>query len=154
MHIIHSLTLYQRHKDLQRNNWPHNRFTASSGRPESIVACKWQLRFNADKCESMPRITHSQDKSVTNYTSGKTLKDVNCFKDLGVEITKDLCWGNHINMFANKSNKVLGVIKCSVGTANVNLFSMLYKSLVRPILEYAAPVWSPYLAFYLNVYRE
>ena len=97
-------------------------------------------------------ITHSRDKSVTNYTSGKTLKDVNCFKDLGVKITKDLSWGNHINLIANKSNKVLSVMKCSVGTANVNIFSVLYKSLVRPMLEYA--VWSPYLAIYLNVYRE
>ena len=46
----------------------------------------------------------------------------------------------------NKANKVLGSIKCSVGTANINVFSMLYKSLVRPILECASPVWCPYLA--------
>lgn len=25
------------------------------------------------------------------------------------------------------------------------MFTMLYKALVRPILEYAAPLWSPYL---------
>ena len=49
-------------------------------------------------------------------------------------------------MIANDSNKVLDVTKCSVRTANVNILSMLHKSLVRPILEYAAPVWSPYLA--------
>ena len=49
-------------------------------------------------------------------------------------------------MTVNKANKVPGSIKRSVGTANVNVFSMLYKSLVRPILEYAAPVWCPYLA--------
>ena len=49
-------------------------------------------------------------------------------------------------MIANKSKKVLGVIKRSAGAANENIFSMLHKSLVRPILEYAAPVWSPYLA--------
>ena len=30
-------------------------------------ACKWQLRRNTDKCESM-QITYSLDKSLTNYT--------------------------------------------------------------------------------------
>ena len=107
-------------------------------------ARKWQLRFNADKCESM-RITHSRDRSETNYFLEKPLKDVHNFKDLGVTITKDLSWGNHIGITVNKANKVLGSIKRSVGTADTNVFSMLYKSLVRPILEYAVPVWCPYL---------
>ena len=50
-------------------------------------------------------------------------------------------------MFAtvNKANIVLGIIKRSIGTNNREVFSQLFKSLVRPILEYAAPVWSPYL---------
>ena len=39
----------------------------------------------------------------------------------------------------------LGVIKRSVDTTNVNVFSTLYLSLVRPILEYAVPVWCLYL---------
>ena len=43
----------------------------------------------------------------------------------------------------NKANNLLGLIKRSVGTTNEN--SMLYLSLVRPILEYAVPVWCPYL---------
>ena len=107
-------------------------------------ARKWQLRFNADKCESM-RITHSRDRSETNYFLDKPLKDVDNFKDLGVTITRDLSWGNHISLTVNKASKVLGSIKRSVGTANTNVFSMLYKSLVRPILEYAVPVWCPYL---------
>ena len=46
-------------------------------------ARKWQLRFNADqdKCESM-RITHTRDKSVTQYMLDKPLKDVKSFKAL------------------------------------------------------------------------
>ena len=40
---------------------------------------------------------------------------------------------------------VLGIIKRSIGTNNQDAFSQLYKSLVRPISEYAAPVRSPYL---------
>ena len=47
---------------------------------------------------------------------------------------------------ANISNKVLGVIKRSAGTGNVTIFSIVYKSPAWSILEYAAPVWSPYLA--------
>ena len=39
---------------------------------------------------------------------------------------------------------MLGVIKRSLGNDNRYAFSCLFKSLVRPILEYAAPVWSPY----------
>ena len=44
---------------------------------------KWQLRFNEEKCEAM-RITHSRDKSTTNYKLGTALKDVKSFKDLGI----------------------------------------------------------------------
>ena len=91
-------------------------------------------------------ITHSRVKSVTNYSFEKPVKDVDNFKDLGVTITKDRSRGNHIAITVNKANKVLGITRCSVGTPNSNVFSTLYKSLVRPILEYAVPVWSPYLA--------
>ena len=45
----------------------------------------------------------------------------------------------------NKANKVLGVIKRVLGSNSVNEFSLLYKSLVRLILEYAAPVLCPFL---------
>ena len=91
-------------------------------------------------------ITHSRVKSVTNYSFEKPVKDVDNFKDLGVTITKDRSRGNHIAITMNKANKVLGITRCSVGTPNSNVFSTLYKSLVWPILEYAVPVWSPYLA--------
>ena len=68
-------------------------------------ARKWQLRFNADKCESM-RITHTRDKSVTQPMLDKPLKDVNSFKDLGVTISKDLSWENHISIALNKANNL------------------------------------------------
>ena len=60
-------------------------------------------------------------------------------------MSKDLSWDNHISITVNNANNLLGLIKRSVGTTNVNIFSTLYLSLVRPILEYAVPVWCPYL---------
>ena len=50
----------------------------------------------------------------------------------------------HVSYIVNKANKVLGVINWSLRNYNRYAFSCLFKSLVRPILEYAAPVWSPY----------
>ena len=92
------------------------------------------------------RITQTRDKSITQYMLDKPLKDLKSFKDLprryGIE---GLSWDNHISITVNKANNLLGLIKRSVGTTNVNVFSTLYLSLVRPILEYAVPVWCPYL---------
>ena len=94
------------------------------------------------------RITDKQDKSKESYTldpNGEILKSAKNIKDLGITISYDLSWSDHIDEVVNKANKVLGVIKRVLGSNSVNEFSLLYKSLVRPILEYAAPVWCPFL---------
>ena len=39
----------------------------------------------------------------------------------------------------------MGFLKRNVGPGNKEVFSRLYKVLVIPILEYAVPIWSPYL---------
>ena len=81
------------------------------------------------------------------YTNpnGEILGSVKNIKDLGITISYDPSWSNQIHIVVNKANKVLGVIKRVLGANSVNEFSLLYKSLVRPILEYVAPVWCPFL---------
>ena len=105
----------------------------------------WQVKFNPQKCEVM-RITHKQDKSKRPYhLSNAELKSVNSCKDLGVDVSRDWSWSNHVDAIVNNADIVVGLQKRTVGSKNREIFSMLYKSLVRPILEYAFPVWSPYL---------
>ena len=60
-------------------------------------------------------------------------------------MSRDLSWSNHVDTLVNKANKVLGLLKRTVGSKNREIFSVLYRSLVRPLLENASPVWSPYL---------
>lgn len=92
------------------------------------------------------RVSHQRDLSVPKYYfSGKLLNAVHHTKDLGIIISNDLKWNDQINSTVNKANRILGLIKRSVGTSNTAVFIKLYKTLVRPILEYATPVWSPYL---------
>ena len=95
------------------------------------------------------RITHKQDKSKRPYhLSDAELKSVNSCKDLGVDVSRDWSWSNHVDpmvILPAAANIVVGLLKRTVGSKNREIFSMLYKSLVRPILEYACLVWSPYL---------
>ena len=58
------------------------------------------------------------------------------------------------NKCENKANSVPGFIKQTVGAKNPQLFSKLYKSLVRPILEYCSPVWCPHLKKDLNTLEK
>ena len=68
------------------------------------------------------QITHSRDRPNTNYFLETPLKNVSNFTDLGITITRDLSWGNHISITVNKANKVLGSIKRSIATTDVNVF--------------------------------
>ena len=106
-------------------------------------ANKWQLLFNPEKCEVMGA-THIRYRSKPSYSLGVQLESVESVKGLGVTINYHLSWGKHVSYIVNKANKVFGVIKRSLGNDNRHAFSCLFKSLERPILEYAAPVWSPY----------
>ena len=91
------------------------------------------------------RITHKHDKSEhPYYLWNAELKSVKSCKKLGVYVSRDLSWSNHVDAILNKANEVVGLLKRTVGSKNREIFSMLYKSLVRPILENACPVWSPY----------
>ena len=108
-------------------------------------ATLWQLRFNPEKCETT-RITHSCGRSVPSYTTG--IKNYACQvyeRSRSPSPASDLSWSAQVHAVVHKANRILGVIYRTLGPSNVEAFSTLYKSLVRPVLEYASPVWCPYL---------
>ena len=110
-------------------------------------ASKWHLRFNPDKCEVLRIRTNEASPSPHAYWLGTSLKSLKCVKDLGIIVSSDLSWSEHVRkVTVNKANKLLGLVHRTVGSSNPGAFSTLYKSLVRPVLEYAAPAWNPYLA--------
>ena len=100
------------------------------------------------KCEQgaefQPLSNIFHQRFLTSNPGPILCKSVESVKDLGVTINYDLSLGKHVYYIVNKTNKVLGAIKRSLGNDIRHAFSCLFKSLVRPILEYAAPVWSPY----------
>ena len=61
-------------------------------------------------------------------------------------VSSGLSWSEHVNVTVNKANKLLGLVhRTVVSWSNPGAFSTLYKSLVRPVLEYAPLVWNSFL---------
>lgn len=73
------------------------------------------------------------------------IDDVDNEKDLGVTFESNLKFERHITNIVNKAQRILGLIFRSFETLDEEMFIILYKSLVRPCLEYGTCVWSPYL---------
>ena len=64
-------------------------------------------------------------------------------KYLGVTISKDLKWNTHVNVCI-KANRTLGFLRRNLSSCPQDVKETAYKGLVRPILEYASPVWDPH----------
>ena len=65
-------------------------------------------------------------------------------KDLGVWISADMKCSQQCRYAVNKANKVLGMIKRTITYKDLRIMLNLYKTLVRPHVEYCVSAWSPY----------
>ena len=75
--------------------------------------------------------------------NGIVIDRVSSYKLLGVIISNDLSWNEHCDSIHKKATKRLFVLRTlkRVGLGTNNLV-LVYCSIVRSIVEYAAPVWA------------
>ena len=100
------------------------------------------MKFNVSKCHSM-RVTrlHPSRHIPFNYTlHQQTLEQVQSAKYLSLTITDDFDWGQRISEITCKATKTLGFLRRNLALAPRHTKEDAYKTLVRPQLEYAAPI--------------
>ena len=102
----------------------------------------WGLEFNVDKC----KVIHfgRNNPNATYAISDKNLKEVKEEKDLGVIVNQDLKAANQCAVAVKAANRTLGLIKRTFSSRSKDIILGLYKSLVRPKLEYCMSVWKPH----------
>ncbi|KAJ3659893.1 hypothetical protein Zmor_011555 [Zophobas morio] len=103
----------------------------------------WLIPLNMSKC----RVLHLGGQNPRNcyYLNGVELSKTNTCSDLGVTITSDLSWSEHVACITRKANRTVYLITKAFGKANVKVIVALYKTYIRPILEFANSVWRPHL---------
>ena len=106
----------------------------------------WQMKVNVAKCHSMRVTRHLPDKHILfDYTlHQEKLEQVQSAKYLGITITDNLDWGHHVSEISCKATNTMDFLRRNLALAPRHTKEVAYKTLVRPQLEYAAPIWNPY----------
>lgn len=112
---------------------------------------KWKLPVNSVKCYSMSLFS----KSNRIYTiNGIDLTVVNRVKDLGLIYTSELSFDEYIVGQVRKANNLISIIRKSFASLTSEEFSILYKSYIRPLLEYNVTLWSPRQEYMKNLLEK
>ena len=109
---------------------------------------KMQLRFHPDKCHILHLGSSNPNKEYhmnDNQGQQHVLSTSTAERDLGVLVDSKLTFSTHVEQVTKKANRLLGCIAHTFKHMDKDSFVLLYKSTVRPILEYASSVWSPHL---------
>ena len=103
---------------------------------------RWKLPFNPAKCT----VLHLGSRNVEAHYSieGAPLRKVEVEKDLGVQVDHLLKFREQAATAVGKANRTLGLIKHSFAHIDSKTLPLLYKTMVRPHLEYCNQIWGPF----------
>ena len=100
------------------------------------------MPFNVAKCKVM-HLGRKNKKAVyklMDQVIDETIEE----KDLGVHFGETFKPSTNCNKVVKSANKIMGLIRRSISNKSVEGMMILYKTLIRPILDYCVPVWRPY----------
>ncbi|BHF76699.1 hypothetical protein SprV_0501979800 [Sparganum proliferum] len=111
----------------------------------------WLLPFNLSKGNFL-RVdgTSSPNPSVYRLT-GKPLQEVDVQKDLGVWITTSLQPSLQCSKVAKSAMSILYLVKRTFSFFDEDCFAKVFKTFVRPHLEFAVQAWRPWTAKDLGI---
>ena len=99
------------------------------------------VKFNATKTQSCTFSKKRSSEESPIQMSGQTLSTKNSIHVLGVTISNNITWDDHITSIAKSAAQKLGFLYRSKRYFSPQQLLTLYKSQVRPGLEYCSHVW-------------
>ena len=105
------------------------------------------MKFNPSKCIHLA-ITRKKTSIKHCYRiHSQQIQQNKSAKYLGVVTDQHLTWKEHVNNICSKAIQAKAFLQQNLHQCPASVKSNCYTSLVRPILEYAAIVWSLHLQY-------
>ena len=95
-------------------------------------------------------VENELDKTTKEDGTLHTLEEAIIEKDLGVHVNYSLTFTYHRKQKIAAATKTVNYIRHTFQYMDKEIFLLLYKSLVRPLLEFASTIWNPAQKFNSN----
>jgi hypothetical protein len=104
-------------------------------------ANKWLVSFSPPKTKEMLITNKAPHDHPPLMLNNEQITRVKHHKHLGVYLSDNLSWKKHAEETASKANRCLGILRPLKFILDRASLETLYKSFIRPVLEYADIVW-------------
>ncbi|XP_050042851.1 uncharacterized protein [Dermacentor andersoni] len=108
------------------------------------------MEINVSKTKTMTFSRASNVHLSSYFMNSICIENVSTLKYLGVHLTSNLTWNDHIDEIISKANKTLGFIRRNLYLANESTKLLAYTALVRSKIEYASIIWNPNQTYLIN----
>ena len=112
---------------------------------------KWLVDFNAGKTQLVSFDRSNNNGSIDVKMGGSILEEKSSFKMLGLTFSSKLDWGSYIISIAKTASKKIGALIRSMKFLSPEVALHLYKSTIRPCMEYCCHVWAGAPSCYLDL---
>ena len=112
---------------------------------------KWLVDFNAGKTQLVSFDRSKNTGAIDVKMDGSVLEDKTSFKMLGLTFSSKLDWGSYIVSIAKTASKKIGALIRSMKFLSPEVALYLYKSTIRPCMEYCCHVWAGAPSCYLEL---
>ena len=107
--------------------------------------------FNAGKTQLVLFDRSNNTDSIDVKMDGSVLEEKSSFKMLGLTLSSKLDWGSYIISIAKTASKKIGALIRSMKFLSPQVALYLYKSTIRPCMEYCFHVWAGAPSCYLEL---
>ena len=115
---------------------------------------KLLVDFNAGKTQLVLYDQSNINDSIDVKIDGSVLEEKPSFKILGLTFSSKLDWGSYIISIAKNASKEIGALICSMKFLSPEVALYLYKSTIRPCMEYCCHVWAGAPSCYLELLEK
>ena len=108
-------------------------------------AYQWKMSFNPDKSKQAQEVIFSRKTQRVIHPpaifNNMPVVRSSCQKHLGIYLDEKLNFSNHIKEKISKANKGIGILRKLYNVLPRNSLITIYKSLIRPHLDYGAIIF-------------